>query len=176
MERRLAYLALLVPACTMGTDNRPKTVQYITEAILAPTCGAAECHSTFGANDHDIFDTVLGVRTSLIRNSLVELDSVKNDRDNPGDANLIIWVTQIDPFGLGIGRMPYDHPMAFQDVELLENWIKDGARGAQCDPSADGGMACDNNTVVVCDSDWNFSTPVTDCAAQGKACANGGCL
>jgi hypothetical protein len=160
----------------MGTDNRPKTVEYVTEAIFAPTCGAAQCHSTFAGNDHDVFDTVIGVRSSLVNNGLIELDSTKNDRLDPGGANVIIWITQIDPFGLGIGRMPYDAPMPVQDVELLESWIKNGARGAQCNPDSTGGFACDNNSVVRCDAEWNFSTPMIDCATVGKSCLSGACL
>jgi hypothetical protein len=159
----------------MGTDNRPKTVEYVTEAIFQPTCGAAQCHSTFAGNDHDVFDTVIGVRSSLVNNGLVELDVSRNDRDDPSSANLIIWITQIDPFGLGIGRMPYDAPMPAADVELLENWIQAGARGAQCNPAFNAGLACDSNTVVHCDESWNFSTPVVDCTTSNQACLNGAC-
>ena len=160
----------------MSADNRPKTVEYVTEAILAPTCGAAECHSTFSGNDHDVFDTVIGTRSSLVNNNLIELDSNQDDRLDPSNASLIVWVTQIDPFRRGIGRMPYDHPMAFEDVKFLEDWIAAGARGAQCNPGLNTGLACDGDKVVACDSSWNFGTPMTDCKAMAKSCINGGCL
>jgi hypothetical protein len=178
--RRLAYLALAAGACTMSKDDRPKTVQYVTEAILAPTCGAAPCHATFAGNDSDVFDTVIGVRTSLLRNQLIQFDSNQYDPANPSQANLIIWVTQTDPFGRGIGRMPDDRPMPFEDVELLENWIAAGAFGAQCDPEANAGtpqvgLNCKGDVVYSCDSDWNFATPQMDCAANQKSCLAGVC-
>src|SRR5690242_19196430 len=100
-------LALLVACGT--TDDRPLTVEYVTGAVLGPTCGGAQCHSTFAANQTDIFDTVEGARSSLVRNGLIRFDS--KPHYDPGDArnaDLIQWITETDPKGLGIGRMPWD--------------------------------------------------------------------
>ena len=171
---RLACFALLVAACGTTNDDRPLTVQYVTAAVLGPTCGAAQCHSTFAANDADIFDTVEGTRSSLVRNGLVRLDSLPQyDPSNPGGADLITWVTQIDPFGLGIGRMPWDAPMPNEDISYLEKWIAAGAPGAQCDPGANGGMACNNKDLVQCKSDWNFGPTIMTCPNN---CVSGACL
>jgi hypothetical protein len=169
---RLWYLALLLPAaCTMSTDNRPHTVEYVTEAVLAPSCGEAQCHSTFSGNLHDIFDTVNGTRSSIVRNGLVTLSvDVGDDREDPVAAPLIGWITL--PTGLNpiVGRMPWDAPLAKEDVGLLEGWIKDGAKGAQCDPEAPMGLACDHETLRECGTDWNFSTALADCTTTNQHC------
>ncbi len=120
---RCWYLVVALVACGTTTDNRPIDARYITEAILAPTCGAAQCHSTFSQNRGDVFDTLEGMRRSIVNNGLVVLDSTAFDPADPPSAALIQWVTKIDPLGLGIGRMPYDAPMPNEDVYLLERWI-----------------------------------------------------
>lgn len=169
---RLLWPLVLLGACGTTTDDRPLTVQYITEAILAPSCGAAQCHSTFAGNRFDIFDTVIGSRSSIVDNGLIVLDSQQYDPNTPQNAVLIQWLTQTDPQGLGIGRMPYDAPMPNEDVRLLEKWIQGGAKGAQCDPNLNNGMACNNTTLMKCGPDWNFSTVVQACPTS---CSGGVC-
>lgn len=170
---RLACALLLVAACGTTNDDRPLTIQYVTEGVLAPTCGGAECHSAFSSQRGDVFDTVEAARRSLVDNGLVSFDSVQYDPADPAHSALITWITQIDPFGLGIGRMPYDAPMPNADVQYLEDWIKAGAPGAQCDPDLAGGMACNNNKLVRCKPDWNFGETVMTCP---MGCVSGGCL
>jgi len=169
---RVAISLLLVAACGT-TDDRPLTVEYVTAGVLTPTCGAAQCHSTFSQNQSDVFDTVEGARSSLIRNGLVRFDSaLRYDPANPVNSDLIQWITQIDPLGRGIGRMPWDAPMPNEDIVYLEKWIQAGAPGAQCDPQANGGMACNDKTVVTCNSDWTFGAQVMTCPNN---CAAGTC-
>ena len=120
---RLLLLCLAFAACGTTDDNRPLDAQYVTESILQPTCGGAICHSTWKQSRGDVFDTLEGMRASIVHNGLVSLDSLQFDPSDPASAALIVWVTKTDPFGLGIGRMPYDGPMPNQDVHFLENWI-----------------------------------------------------
>jgi hypothetical protein len=172
MARCALALALLV-ACGTTRDDRPRTIQYVTEAILAPTCGAAECHSTFSQAKGDVFDTVTAARRSLVRNGLIDLDSSVNDPADPDNAQLIVWITHTDPYGLGIGRMPLDAPMPNADVNLLKEYIRESAPGAQCDPDATGGRACNNHDLHTCTKDWNFGDLVEACPGE---CASGVCL
>ncbi len=169
MVRRALVLALLA-ACGTTTDDRPRTVGYITEAILAPTCGEAECHSQFSQHRGYEFDTVKSSRRSLVDNGLIVFDSPNYDPANPDNALLIIWITQTDPLGLGIGRMPFDAPMPNADVNLLKEYIREGAPGAQCDPEL--GNACNNHSLYTCTADWNFGDLLQTCAG---ACFNGKC-
>ena len=167
-------VALALAACGTTTDDRPRTIEYVTEALLAPTCGQAECHSTFRQSRGDVFDTVAAARRSLVVNGLISFDSVHYDPASPTGALLIQWITQTDPLGLGIGRMPYDAPLPNEDVNFLELYIKEGAPGAQCNPDlTPGHLACNNRALYTCLDNWTFGDLVTECAGDciGGACA-----
>src|SRR5262245_60857100 len=135
--------ALVASGCGTSNDDRPATMDYVTEAILAPICGGAACHSAFGANRGDVFDTVDAARRSIHRNGLATND----DKTDAEHAALITWITTNDPFGLGIGRMPYDAPLPNEDIKLITNWIKAGVPGGQCVPGDNDGKECDGLDV-----------------------------
>jgi hypothetical protein len=158
---RLAWVAIACAACSSPTDDRPLTIEYITGTILQPTCGAADCHSAFAANRTDVFDNVDGARRSLVDNGLIRFTSAQYDPSDPAEADLILWLTQTDPFGLGYGRMPLDGPMPNADIVLLENWIIASAPGAECDPSLK--TACNDHDLVECNDDWNFGSLMQTC-------------
>ncbi len=165
---RLAAAAVAVAAIGCSTtDDRPLTIEYLTENILAPTCGAAQCHSTFANNLGKRFDTVDGARYSLLasqtcggaNNYLVRLaqsPTDADDRDAPASSLFVTWLTTTDPQHCGIGRMPWDAPMANEDIAYIERWIQNGAIGAQCDPYVNNGFACDHDYLVPC-LDWSFA-------------------
>ncbi len=170
---RLVWAPLLLcAACGTSEDDRPLELNYLTNAIFAPTCGATQCHSTFSQAANLVLDTPEAVRSGLIDNGLIRFDSTQYDPANPDNADLITWITEIDPFGLGIGRMPFDAPMPNNDVFLLQEWIMAGAPGAQCNPALNQGRACNNNEVVQCTADWNFGARVQLCTG---GCVGGVC-
>src|SRR5690606_35868496 len=142
--------------CGVEVDDRPLELDYLTAAIFEPTCAATQCHSTFRQAGGLIFDSPEHVRASLQSNFYVRFNSADYDPDNPARAPIIRWVTELDPFGIGVGRMPFDAPMPNRDVELLMEWISVGAPGAQCDPTRFGGRACNDNEIVQCNDDWTF--------------------
>lgn len=172
----LALAVLPAAACTMSADSRPKTLPYITETILAPYCGAAQCHSSFTAAYDDVFDTVEGARRSIVRNKLVQMGGagLNDDRQDPHNA-LLVAVVEL-PFGLHkeIGRMPYDAPLPDADIDLLARWVGNGSAaggaGAQCDPDAPEHVACNNDTVWDCSPDGDFMTQFIDCTSFGSHC------
>ncbi|MDB4953950.1 MAG: hypothetical protein JWO36_1519 [Myxococcales bacterium] len=175
---RLAFALLVLAACGTDNDQRPLTVQYATEAILAPTCGAAQCHSTFTQANGVVLDTVEGARPTLA--ALIRLDSNFFSTKDPTKVDftlepLIVWITQTDPFRRGIGRMPYDAPMPNADIKYLERYIQAGAPGAACDPAVR--FACDNTNLVTCDADWSFGAPAIACLPpNATGCQGGGCV
>src|ERR1051325_3292537 len=61
MKRLVLVAALLGGACGT-TDDRPRTLRYITQTILAPTCAIAQCHSAFKQEVGDEFDTIEAAR------------------------------------------------------------------------------------------------------------------
>lgn len=169
---RLVWSTLFVLAACDSVDDRPLELEYLTQAILQPSCGVTQCHSTFRQAATNVFDNPDGARRSLVGNALIRLDSAKYDPEDPGNADLIVWITEINPFGKDIGRMPLDAPLPNKDVYLLREWIQNKAPGAQCNPEIDSGLACDNKTVVRCTADWNFGERVQLCTGE---CGQGVC-
>lgn len=166
--------------------GRPLELEYITVAILAPSCGQAQCHSRFRQAGGLSFSNPEDARRSLVLPNAAPLLSFTSEKFDPlstgGPPNLIRWVTEIDPFGTGIGRMPFDAPLPNRDIDLLEVWIRapraavdsngntivapgGSARGAQCNPELFGGFACRGTEKVRCNSDGNFDEdPEEDCS------------
>ena len=172
MHRFVWVPLLLLGACGETMDDRPLELEYLTQAIFAPSCGATNCHSTFTQAKELVLDTPEGVRTAMVDHPLLNFNSDAYDPDQPQNAALIIWITEIDPFDRGIGRMPFDAPIPNKDVELLKEWIAAQAPGAQCNPEATQGKACNNKEVVECNADWTFGARVQLCTGQ---CIAGKC-
>jgi hypothetical protein len=170
MNRLAPFAVLFAGACGSATDDRPATLDYITETILAPTCALAECHSAFKQQVGDQFDTVEATRRTLVVNGLV----VPEDAADPSRATLIQTLTVGRPSILSPGsgniRMPYVSPMPDADVHLIETWIRAGIPGAQCLPNAQNrgcqvvtGGALPQYNVVEC-VDGNAGAVVQACS------------
>jgi hypothetical protein len=163
---------LLAAACGTSEDDRPLELEYLTAAIFEPSCAATQCHSSFTQAGEVVMDTPENVRRTLIGGGLIQFDSGQYDPDQPRNAGLMIWITQIDPFARGIGRMPFDAPLPNKDVALIEEWISVQAPGAQCNPNLNEGKACNNKEVVQCNADWTFGDRVSICTGE---CVQGSC-
>jgi hypothetical protein len=186
MHRRAVALLLVTAAaagsagCASEEDKRPLELEYLTEAIFAPSCGATQCHSTFRQAEGLVFDTPEGVRRSLHTSNNGEpwlrFDFERPDPRFSYESRLYTLISLTVPFpGSETPRMPLDAPLPNKDIELLRLWIKDPAsgppfdkggraRGAQCDPDLNANhLACDENNVVTCDEDWNFGQTLVVC-------------
>jgi len=119
---RLVVAALALAACGTTIDDRPKTLEYVTVAILQPSCAAAQCHSSFRRAEDFAFDTVEEARDSMLTYpQLVVVDEPENS---------LLYQVLIAPGGDGpTPRMPYDQPMSDLDVALIHDWIATGAPG-----------------------------------------------
>src|SRR5687767_3761465 len=86
--------------CTEEGDDscgRPLDLEYMTAAILAPSCGLAQCHSTFHQAGGLAFDDPDNARVSLLTPDSGPLLQFTSDRYDPERtdgqvANLIAWV------------------------------------------------------------------------------------
>ena len=101
----------------VAPDDRPHDFTYIVEAILAPTCGTATCHSTLSKEAGYMFDTVDNARATFNYYSLT-------DPGSPDDSELIEVLTAPR---FNDERMPRAGPMPDKDIDLLRAWITDGA-------------------------------------------------
>jgi hypothetical protein len=108
--RSLALCSLLLVAC--GTDDpRAPTVEVISTEILAPACGAPQCHSTSTLQSGYAFDTLAASKVALV--------SLKSGTGNK--RSLMEELTS--------RRMPPDAPLDDADLTLIETWIADGWPG-----------------------------------------------
>jgi hypothetical protein len=124
MHRLVVAAALVSAACGTSDDERPKTLEYITVAILAPSCGNAQCHSSFRRAEGLAFDTVAAARDTINADASLVIPG------EPADSQL--FKVLISPGGdpdVVVPRMPYDQPLPNADIELIEEWIEDGAPG-----------------------------------------------
>ncbi len=174
---RLAVAALVLAACGTAVDERPRNLDYITEAILAPSCGAAVCHSSFRQADGLVFDTVDNARNTFQNDPQL----IGFDEGDPTKTPGLVLNLTIEQ--AGAPRMPYDQPLPDADVELIEDWLKHGAPGV-----CNGVRACLGNFTVGCTTarffdkytelgayDLNDLKPANNCGAQNKVCMAGVC-
>jgi hypothetical protein len=179
-------LAATAAGCGETVDDRRLELDYVTAAVFAPSCGQTQCHSTFSQVDGFVFDTPEGVRQSLLVidaggiNALLRFDYDRPDPTFSVNNRLYQLISRNNPFA-SVPRMPLDAPLPNKDMELLRTWIKSPdnneepagvggyARGAQCNPEANSGFACDDQRVVRCGDDWNFGELVVYCNSGCKA-------
>lgn len=121
MRPSLVVAALALGACGTTNDDRPATLEYVTVAILQPSCGNAQCHSSFRREEDYAFDTVDEARDSINTYSLVVAGEPESS---------LLYQVLISPGGEGnLPRMPYDQPLSDIDVALIYDWILAGGPG-----------------------------------------------
>jgi hypothetical protein len=101
-----------VMACTQTDNDRPASVEYITEAILQPNCGQDVCHSSYRMEKGYAFDTI-AVATRSLRGIVSPCE--------PDQSLLYQVLTR------RIKRMPYDAPLPQKDIDLILLWIQKNA-------------------------------------------------
>ncbi len=122
---KLALAVAALAACSV-TDDRPETLAYITETILAPSCGTAECHSAMKRQSGYAFDSVGAAQDSIKNGALVAICATPPCDSAPGSSYLLTVITNQDIYG---NRMPLDQPLPNLDAVLIANWITAGAPG-----------------------------------------------
>ena len=114
----LTVMLPTVAGCSVSQDDRPHDFTYIVEAVLAPTCGTATCHSTLSKAAGLAFDTVANARATFSYYGLTDPGSPENSK-----LILVLTASRYD----NNQRMPLDGPMPDKDIDLLRAWITDGA-------------------------------------------------
>jgi hypothetical protein len=121
---KLVVALVLFAACSV-TEDRPETLAFITETILAPKCGTTECHSSMVKTQGYAFDSVAAAQNALAQNLIAACDVPPCD-EAPSNSYLIKVITDKDSFG---NRMPLDQALPNKDMVLIAKWITDGAEG-----------------------------------------------
>jgi hypothetical protein len=172
MYRCLSWLpAIAIALAACGSEyQRPRSVEYVTQTILAPSCGNAQCHSQFRNASGFAFDTVENAQKSLTSGLIgsISLNSLNEPVGDPEATLLVNVLTRT------LDRMPYDQPLPDAEIELIRDWIEYGAPGAQCDPAA-GARICASGKVVECLGSFDYGGVLDDCVARGLDCLAGAC-
>lgn len=121
----VAALAALTVAASAGCggtkDERPPEWSFISATIIEPSCATVNCHSAITKQSGlDLSNAQIGYQT-LVKNSSGMTYFV-----NPGYPQYSPLITRLN--AVGSLRMPPDNPLPQADIELIENWISDGAR------------------------------------------------
>jgi hypothetical protein len=162
-------VAVALAACGTEEDQRPRTVEYITQAILAPNCGNAQCHSSFRKAEGYVFDTVEQAKLSLAGGLVGAVaPNVRGELEGDGASSLLFHVLTRP-----VDRMPWDQPLPDADIDLIVRWIDFGAPGAQCNPAITP-KVCFGDQVYECQPSSNFLRTV-DCGVMGMTCSMGAC-
>jgi hypothetical protein len=109
---RFAVAAVVVMACSQTDNDRPATLEYVTQAILQPSCAQDVCHSSYTRAKGYAFDTIEAARVSL--RPIVS-------KDEPESSLLYTVLTRT------VKRMPYDAPLPQKDIDLILRWLQDRA-------------------------------------------------
>jgi hypothetical protein len=129
---------LLIAGCNVSSDtsdDRPQTFEFITEAILKPSCGTAECHSAMKAEKGDVFDSVAGARTTITvtHSDLVftcaQLQPPETFPCGDDALNISYLYKVIDDQDIEGDRMPLDQALSNKDIVLIREWIRGDAQG-----------------------------------------------
>jgi hypothetical protein len=152
----LPVASLLALASFTGCSDqpRPATWAYISPVIMQPNCATGSCHSPAAAAAGLDFSTPDRGYSSLTRLWVWVVDPTKKGQPGCGPAAGTIvceqlfrpLVTPYDPQesrlinvlrGRDAPRMPPDRPLDEADIELVEQWILNGAQKDNAGP--DGG-------------------------------------
>lgn len=127
---RYAFLAAALAACGIE-DDRPPTTEYVTAAILAPSCGNAQCHSAFVNAEGYTLDSVEAVEADL-----EDLTSLRADGVVQSALIYNVLVRNVE-------RMPYDRPLADVDKALVLEWVAclEEERSGTAQPLCNAGVA-----------------------------------
>lgn len=111
----LALLGTTAIACGSASDDRPAKWSFIQPAIIQPSCATASCHSAVAARAGVVLEGRETARATLLDRHFV----IPSQPEASGVLNLM-RATQVP-------RMPPDFPLPPADIQLIEQWIRDGA-------------------------------------------------
>lgn len=116
-----SLLALTIVGCVNG-DPRGPTWDAVSTTIMQPRCGTASCHSSLAATAGIVLDTREAGYRSLVSMPPDGYGVFVVGGDPRASALMFLLL------GEEVDRMPQDAPLARADIDLIEQWIVEGAR------------------------------------------------
>lgn len=133
---RFATWAVIVGAalcagagCGSDTDDRPVSFSYIHATIIDPGCTTVGCHNAFAAAYGFGLETREGAYSILVGAPCDEGEPPTDPLDvflRPGDPERSRVLKMIEGDDVAL-RMPPDEPLPEADIELVRQWILEGA-------------------------------------------------
>jgi hypothetical protein len=126
--RRVVLACALLSACA-AEDDRPATFTYVYTTIVQPSCTTIGCHNTFTQTYGFRFDTLSGTYAYLTGTVCHPGEPPGTPPGNfvrPGqpDRSKLVHLLRAQDVPR---RMPPDRPLPEADIELVEQWILEGA-------------------------------------------------
>jgi hypothetical protein len=113
VTRGCLALCLALVGCQSAAD-RPLEWSYIHPAIIAPSCATSSCHSDLAETAGLALDEPGGALEELLDRQYV----LPGDPESP-----LLFLLEGDERPL----MPPDAPLPRADVELIRDWVEEGA-------------------------------------------------
>lgn len=130
----VAIAALLTFTGCDDPAEREPSWSYIHAAVIAPNCATSNCHSNLGSSA--IGTAAAGLQLDSRDTSYWLLVGSPCDGDSPDGTPPRNFVAPFDPEasrlmyllrGVEVDRMPPDLPLPAGEIELVEQWILEGA-------------------------------------------------
>jgi hypothetical protein len=116
-----AVLCFSAAGCGGATEDRPPKWSFISATIIEPSCATVNCHSKITHQGGvDLSSASAGYQSLAQRVAGVKPPYVQPG--DPQDSTLIRLLNAV-----GSIRMPPDNPLPQADIQLISNWIQDGA-------------------------------------------------
>jgi hypothetical protein len=116
--------------CGGTQEDRQPQWSFISPAIIEPSCATVNCHSAFTHQGGvDLSNSAIGYQT-LVGSPLVTTDAGTSTGGMsyyvyPGFPQYSSLITLMN--ATGSIRMPPDNPLPQADIQLISDWIQQGA-------------------------------------------------
>jgi len=136
LSPRLSGLAavLVLAAVTVATgvgcggthDDRPARWSFISATIIEPACATVNCHSAITHQGGvDLSNSTIGYQTLVNVNGSSTADGGATFYVYPKYPQYSSLITLLN--AVGSLRMPPDNPLSEADIQLISDWIQQGA-------------------------------------------------
>jgi hypothetical protein len=131
------FSGALLSGCGSNEDNRPAQWSYIYPAIIQPSCATASCHSNFtrraGVNFGDKEEAWIQMACRHFVVSCAPAGT--NDACTGQPSTCTAGQTAVDQSqvlyqlrAMGASRMPPDFALPDADIQLISDWVFNGAQ------------------------------------------------